>query len=87
MDVQIYQYFRVKFFKGLDIKWEPIVADGIGGGDEHISETGVSKEFITKEVNLDETKETTQTEDSPAKVESEESEGSTRVRKAETKVP
>lgn len=61
--------------------------DGVGGGDAHISETGVSKEFITKEVNLDETTETTQAEDSPAKAESEASEGSTRVRKAKTKVP
>ena len=63
-----------------------LTRDGIGGGDEHISEAGVSKELITKEIDLNEETATTQEEDSVAEGESQESEGAKRVHEAETGV-
>jgi len=62
-----------------------LTRDSIGGGDEHISEAGVSKELITKEIDLNEEK-ATQEEDSLTKGESQESEGAKRVHEAETGV-
>ena len=60
--------------------------DGIGRADGHISESGVSKELITKIIDLNEEKETTEAKNSITEDESEESEGSTRVREAQTEV-
>ncbi len=60
--------------------------DGIGGADGHISESGVSKELITKTIDLNEEKATTQEEDSLTEGESKEVERAERVHEAETGV-
>lgn len=51
--------------------------EGIGGEDNHISESGISKKFITKEVNLGEKKTTIESEDTLAPDEQKTGEGST----------
>lgn len=53
--------------------------DGVGGGDEHISEAGVTNELITMEIDLNEEKATTQKEDSITASKPKKSKGTKRV--------
>lgn len=61
--------------------------DGIGGADGHVSEAGISKNLITKEVDLSEKAATIEEEDSLTSYEQEEGEGGEGVYEAETEVP
>jgi hypothetical protein len=56
--------------------------DGVGGQDGHISEAGISKELITKEVNLNEKAATIEEEDSLAKGKSKKSKGDKGIHEA-----
>lgn len=64
-----------------------LTREGIGGGDAHISEAGVSKKFITKEVVLGETTQTIKEEDTLAADEQKEGKGGKGVHGSETGLP
>jgi hypothetical protein len=57
--------------------------EGIGGGDGHVSESGISKKLITKEVNLSEKAATIEEEDSLAPNEQKKGKGSKGVHASE----
>ena len=64
-----------------------LTREGIGGEDAHISESGISKKFITKEVVLGETTQTIKEEDTLAPDEQKEGKGSAGVHETETGLP
>ena len=61
--------------------------DGLNGNDGHISEAGISKEFITKEVNLNEETATIETKNTLEKNQPKAGKGGKRILKDEKGVP